>query len=214
MAEIFSPLSDVTYRITVEVAIFGLNNHRLRPVGLKYGLKSWYASPKRCVLIWFHLKIIVLSWFKVSLQILFDHFFRYMTYLGTKTASCRKVPAPVSLFQVRIFFEKLARCPPFDSPHNFTQCHPRRTTDQNMYMILAHYTAYYPNLKSFTSFPNQRSHSICNLTRQHLVSIFCYSKKVIIYLKNCMASVPVVHVRLRSKSVLSQLKLTGFSRWF
>ena len=84
------------------------------------------------------------------LQILLYHFFRHLAYRGTEVPSRPEMPAPISLFQVRKLFKQLARRAPLDPSHDLTRRHRRWTTGQYVYMVLAHHTLDYPDLKGFT----------------------------------------------------------------
>ena len=86
----------------------------------------------------------------MMLQILFDQLFRHLPYRGTKVPPRPEMPTPVSLFYMRKLFKQLARRPTFDPPHDLARRHRRRTTHQNMYVILAHYPFHDPDLKRLT----------------------------------------------------------------
>jgi len=81
---------------------------------------------------------------KMMLQVSFDHLFCHLAYCRTK------MPSPVPLLQVRKFFKQIARCPPFYPPHDLARSHLRRTTHQNMHMILAYYSLYNSDFKCFS----------------------------------------------------------------
>src|SRR3989338_5901359 len=127
------------------------------------------------------------------LQILLYHFFRHLAYRSAKVPSRPEMPAPIFLFQVRKLFKQLARRSPLDPPHDLARCHCRWTTDQNMHMILAHHSLDYPNLKGFTCLSHQLSNSLRYFPSQNLVSVLRYPYKVVLNLKNCMASISVFH---------------------
>ena len=127
------------------------------------------------------------------LQILLDHLFGHLTYRRTEVPSRPKMPAPIAFLQVRVLFKQLARRPPFDPPHDLARRHIRRTTDQNMHMILAHHPFHDPDLKGLTRLPNQLSYSLGDLSGQYLVPVLRHPDKVILNLKYRVASVSVVH---------------------
>ncbi|TCV90308.1 hypothetical protein EDC63_101278 [Sulfurirhabdus autotrophica] len=126
-------------------------------------------------------------------QILLNHFFRHLAYRGTKVPSCPKVPAPIFLFQVWKLFEQLARCAPLDPPHNLAWRHGRWATSQNVHMILAHHSFYYPDLKGFAGLSHQLPNSLRNLSSQHFVTVLRHPYKVILNLKNRMATLSAFH---------------------
>ena len=127
------------------------------------------------------------------LQILLYHFFRHLPYRGTEVPSCPEMPTPILLFQMRKLFEQLARRAPLDTPHDLARRHSRRTTGQNMHMILAHRAFYYPDLKGFARLSHQLSNSLRNISSQLFVSVFRYPYKVLLNLKNRMAAISVFH---------------------
>ena len=73
------------------------------------------------------------------LQILLDHLLCHLPYRGTKVPSRPKMFSPISLLQMRKLFKQLARCAPRDPPHDLAWRHRRRTTGQNMHVILTHH---------------------------------------------------------------------------
>lgn len=127
------------------------------------------------------------------LQILLNHVFRHLAYRGTKIPPRPKMSTPILLFQARILIKQLARSATFDPPHDLARCHRRGTTDQNMYMILAHHTLYYPDLTGFARLANQLSHSLRHLSDQHFVAIFRHPYKALLNLKNRITAIPVFH---------------------
>jgi hypothetical protein len=71
------------------------------------------------------------------LQIVFNHLVGHLTNVDAKIPVRPKGSSPVLLFQMRKSFEKIARSPSFNSPHNFAGGHIRRGTNQNVDIILA-----------------------------------------------------------------------------
>jgi hypothetical protein len=140
------------------------------------------------------MKIIVRSWFKVMLQILRYHFFRHLAYRGTEIASCPKMPAPKSFLQVRELFEQLPRRATLEAPHDLTRRHRRGTTHQDVYVIFAHNSLHYPDLKSLTRFSYQLSNALRYVSTQYFVAVFCNPYKVILNLKNRMTAISIIHV--------------------
>ena len=73
-----------------------LNNHRLKPVGSYYGLKSGYASKTR--LLMFQPKVVIYFRLEVMLQIFLDHLVRHTTRGHAKIASRPEMPSPIAFF--------------------------------------------------------------------------------------------------------------------
>ncbi len=128
----------------------------------------------------------------MMLQIVFDHFIRHLANSGAKIAALPKMSSPISLFQVREFFEQIARSSSLDSPHDFARSHIRRCTYQDMHMIFAHNTFDDPYLKGFTRLPHQVSHSFRYFTLQHFITILGYPNKMVLNLVNRMAAISIV----------------------
>jgi hypothetical protein len=60
-------------------------------------------------------------------------------------------------------------------------------------MILADYTPDDPYLKRLAGLSDQLSYTLCYFSRQHLIPVFRHPDEVVLYLKDCMAAVPVLH---------------------
>ena len=113
----------------------------------------------------------------MMLQILFDHLFRHLAYRGTKVPPRPKMPTPVSLLHVRKLFKQLARRPTFDPPHDLAWRHSRRTTHQNMDVILTHYPFHHPDLECLTPLSYQLPYPLRYGSAQYLVTVFRHPHK-------------------------------------
>ena len=142
-------------------------------------------------------------------QILFNHLFRHLPNCSAEIASRPKMSPPISLLQMRKFLEQSTCRITFDPPHNLTGRHSGWSTHQNMHMIFADYTPYDPYFKRLTDLTNHCSNSFSNFACQYFVAILCHPNKVILNLKNLMATIPVVHNTPQNK-IFYQLKLTGW----
>ncbi len=127
------------------------------------------------------------------LQILLNHFYRHLTYRGTEVSSRPEMPTPILFLHVRKLFKQLTRCAPLDPPHDLARCHRRRTTHQNVHMILANHSFYYPDLKGFAGLPHQLSNSLRHFCSQHFVSVLRYPYKVVLNLIHRMTAISVIH---------------------
>jgi hypothetical protein len=101
--------------------------------------------------------------------------------------------SPVLLLQVWKLFKQFTRSAPFDPPHDLSWRQRRRTTGQNMQVILAYHPFYYPDLKGFTGPTYQLSNSLRHFSCQHLVAVLRYPYKMVLNLKNCVTTVSVFH---------------------
>jgi len=101
------------------------------------------------------------------LQIVLDHLISHLPDGSAKISSCPKMPTPVALFQMWKLFEQVARCPSFDSPHDFTGGQIWRSTHQNMDMVFTHHSFDNPYFKGFTRLSDQVSDSFRHLATQH-----------------------------------------------
>jgi len=125
-------------------------------VSLDYGLEVLIlASPKRRVLIWFGLEIIVRVRLKMMLQIVLDHLFCHLPCRGTKVPSRPKVSTPISLLEVLKFLEQPTRRVAFASPHDLTGRHRRWRAYQYVHMIFAYHPFNYPDLERRADLPHQ-----------------------------------------------------------
>ena len=125
--------------------------------------------------------------------ILLDHLVRHVPYLGTEVPPGPEVPTPVPFPQAPILFQRLARRPPLDPPHDLARRQGRWATRQVVHVVLAHHALHYPNLKRPTRLPDQLSYSLRDLSRQHLVPVLRHPDKVVLDLKYRMAAISVVH---------------------
>jgi hypothetical protein len=128
--------------------------------------------------------------------------------IDLEQAKYPKVLTPITLLQMRKLFKEITRCSSLDSPHYLARRHRRRQTHQNMHMIFTRHASDDPNLKSFTGLPDPFPNSFRNLTLQNFIAILRHPYKVILDLKNRMATVSVFHHSPPCLS-LPQLKLTG-----
>jgi len=131
------------------------------------------------------------------LQILFDHIFRHLTDCCTKIAPCPKMSTPIPLLYMRKFFKQLARCTTLNSSHDLARSHIRRTTHQNMHMVFAHHPSNNPYLECLTRLPDKLSYPFRQLPRQNLVAILRNPYKVVLYLIDRVAAIPVIHTTLQ-----------------
>ena len=127
------------------------------------------------------------------LQILLDHFFCHLSHCSAEIASRPKMLSSISLFQMWEFLKQITGRSSLDSPHNFTWGHGWRCANQNMHVIFTHRATHYPNLKRLTRLPYQLSNPLRHITLQYLRPIFGDLNKMVFNLKNCMASISVVH---------------------
>ena len=144
-------------------------------------------------LVRLHLKIVVRLWLKVMLQILLDHVFGHLPYRGTKIPARPKMPTPVPFLHVRKFFKQLARCATLESPHDLARRHRRRTTHQNMHVILAYNSLHYPNLKKLARLSHQLSNSLRYRSSLYFVTVLRHPHKVILNLIHRMTAISVFH---------------------
>ena len=98
---------------------------------------------------------------------------------------------PVALFQVRKTFKQFRRTSSFYAPHYFARCHVGWRRYQNMHMILTDDALQYLYFKGFTRLPNQFPYSQPYVTFQHLITIFRYKYKMVLYLENRMTAVTI-----------------------
>ena len=143
------------------------------------------------------------------LQILFNHLFCHLPNGGAEISPRPKMSPPISLLQMRKFFKQPTCRIAFDPPHNLTRRHSGWGAHQNMHMILADNPAHYPDLERFTHLTNHGSNSFSNIPCQNLVAVFCHPNKMVLNLKNRMATIPVVHDTPQNVPFY-QLKLTGW----
>lgn len=106
------------------------------------------------------------------------------------------MPPPVAHFQVRKFFEQIARSLSFDSPHDFAGGTDWGSTHQNRDMVFTVYASDNPYLKRFTGLSYQASDSHRYLTTQHFATILGYPHKMVLNLVNCMTAVAIIHLHL------------------
>lgn len=107
-------------------------------------------------------------------QIFLNHLLRYLIYRRTKALSRPKMLSPILLLQVRMLFKQLARCATLDLPHDLVWRQRRRTTGQNVHVILPHHTFYYSDLNGFTGLSRQLSNSLRYFSFQYLVPVLRY----------------------------------------
>jgi hypothetical protein len=81
--------------------------------------------------------------------ILPDHLIRHLADRGAEVASRPEMPPAVAPRDVRKLFEKRARRARLDPPHQLTRCQRRRTTHQDVNVILTHHALHYPHLERF-----------------------------------------------------------------
>jgi len=87
-------------------------------------------------------------------QILLNHFFHHLSNCRTKIALRQKMSAPALLLYIWKLLKQLTGYSPFDTPHNFTRSHIRRTTHQNMHMVFANNSSNNPYLKRLAHQPD------------------------------------------------------------
>ncbi len=143
------------------------------------------------------------------LQILLNHFFLHLPNCGAEIPPRPKMSPPISLLQMWKLLKQPTCRIAFNPPHNLTGCHSGRVTHQNMYMILANHSAYYPYLERLTDLSHHSPNSFSNIPYPNLVTIFCHPTKVILNLKNRMTAIPIIHDTPQNVSFY-QLKLTGW----
>ncbi|MNF66775.1 hypothetical protein D3C84_485730 [compost metagenome] len=98
---------------------------------------------------------------------------------------------------------------PLDPSHDLARRQTRRTTHQNVDVILAHHTLYYPDLKRLTRLPHQLAYSLGHLPTQYLVAVLGHPDKVILDLVDRVTSVSVIHAPALQLRMVA-LKLTGW----
>jgi len=128
------------------------------------------------------------------LKIVLDHFLCHLPYCGAKIASCPEMPSPVPLLKVRELFEQTSRCPSFDASHDLAWRQAWWRTDQDVHVILAHYSSHNSYLKGIASLPHQLPYPFTNFPSQNLVPIFRNPHKVILDLIYRVATISVVHI--------------------
>jgi len=129
----------------------------------------------------------------MMLQILLNHLFRHLADCRTKITARPKMPPPIPLLYIRKLFKQLTRGTALDSPHNFTRRHRRRATHQYVHMVFAHNPSNNPYLKGLTRLPDKLPYPLRYFSSQHLVAILRNPHKVILYLVNRVAAIPVIH---------------------
>ena len=125
------------------------------------------------------------------LQVLLYHFVSHLPYRRTKIPSRPHVPTPIALLDMRELFKQLSRCSSFNSPHDLTWGHFRRSTYQYMYMVFAHHPFHDLDFKRIACLLHQLFHTQSDFTNQYLVSVFRHPYKVVLDAKNRMASISI-----------------------
>jgi hypothetical protein len=121
------------------------------------------------------------------------------------------MPPPVLLFQMRKLFQPLTRRATLDPSHDFTRCPIRRTTDQDVHVVLANGPFYYPVLKGFARLLDPFPKPLPLLSSEHFVAIFRYPNKVILHLKYRMTPISVVHATAPFSRHILAAKAGGFN---
>ena len=144
-------------------------------------------------------------------QILLYHLFHNLSHSRTKIALRTEILPQVFLPYMRKFLKPLDRCPPLNPSHDLARGHSRRAAHHEMHMILAHHSLEDPDLKRLTALSDQGSHQFHHFPRQYLVLVFPHSYKVILYLKNIIASIPILHAAPPPVQLLWSAKAGGLN---
>ena len=126
-------------------------------------------------------------------QIRLNHFIGHLSRCCAKVAPCPKMTTPKPLAQMWKFFKQSARRSPLDSPHYFTCRHCGWCRNKNMYMVFAHNTLDYSNLKRLTRLSDKLSNSQSNIFRQYLVAILRHPHKMILDIEYRMTPISILH---------------------
>ena len=91
--------------------------------------------------------------------------------VAQKYPLAQKYCPPVSLPYVGKFLEQLARCPPFEPPHELTRRQGRGTAHHDMHVILAYHSLDDPDLERIAGLPHQTPNPLRYLSRQHFIPV-------------------------------------------
>jgi len=100
---------------------------------------------------------------------------------------------PAAFFQVRKIFKQFRRTSPFDAPQYSPRCPVWWHRHQNMYMVLTNNALQYLYFKCFICLPDQFPYFQPYVAFQYHITIFRHKYKMILHLKNRMATVTIFH---------------------
>ena len=126
------------------------------------------------------------------LDVLLDHFIRYVPAAATKISSRPDVSAPELFPQVRKLLQQLEGCLPFQPLHESGDCYLRRNADEQMYVVTRDVTFDNGDFVSATYLANQLSHSQSDFARQDRAAVFGCPDDVQMNFKDRMRAVSVI----------------------